>query len=160
MAPSLLFDISSLDLDSVAYDTTEIEKTNPHRGEMRLLDKIVYYDPDPNQESALAYLDIRPDAFWTAGHIPGRPIFPGVMVVEAAAQLSSFVCLKRMEGDQTFMGFAGADKIKFRGQVAPGDRLWILCQQQEFRRRRCICKTQALVNGTLVYEGTITGMPM
>lgn len=157
MAPSLLIDISQVDLSQVAFDAAEIEKVNPHRGAMRLLDGIIYHDPDGTRD--VAYKDVRDDEFWVAGHIPGRPIFPGVLMVEAAAQLASFMCLRRMSGEH-FMGFAGVDEVKFRGQVKPGDRLILLSVQTELRRRRSICKTQALVNGTLVYEGTITGMPM
>lgn len=157
MAPSLLFDISQIDLSQVVFDVAAIERINPHRGAMRMLDGIIYHDEVGVRD--VAFKDIGEDEFWVPGHIPGRPIFPGVLMIEAAAQLASFVCLQLMEG-QHFMGFAGVDDVKFRGQVKPGDRLILLSVQTEFRRRRCICKTQGLVDGTLVYEGTITGMPM
>ncbi len=107
----------------------------------------------------MAYKDIREDEFWVAGHIPGQPIFPGVLMIEAGAQLASFSCLQRMPG-QAFMGFAGVECVKFRGQVFPGDRLYILLKEREFRRRRCVCDIQGLCRGTQVFEGVITGMPM
>ncbi len=157
MAPQLLFDISGIDLEKNVYTTADIERVNPHRGAMRMIDAIVYQSDD--HKRFIAYKDIRQDAFWVPGHIPGRPIFPGVLMIEAGAQLSSFMCLS-LTPKQSFMGFAGVDDVKFRGQVVPGDRLYILCEQLEFRPRRSICKTQGLVNNRLVFEATITGMPM
>jgi 3-hydroxyacyl-[acyl-carrier-protein] dehydratase len=155
MAPPLLFDISTLDFAHPMFDTQGVEQVNPHRGHMRLIDAVVYH----HELETVAYKDVRHDEFWVQGHIPGRPVFPGVLMIEAAAQVASFISLLKL-GGQSFMGFAGVDDVKFRGQVVPGDRLIILCKELEFRPRRCICATQGLVNGNLVFEATITGMPM
>lgn len=157
MVPPLLFDIASLDLNHVAYDTAAVEKVNPHRGHMRMLDGIIYLKEGAT--AGLAYKDVKADEFWVAGHIPGRPIFPGVLMIEAAAQLASFCTLLRLK-DQQFMGFVGCEDVKFRGQVTPGDRLLILGQETEFRPRRITCRAQILAKGSLVFEGTIVGMPM
>jgi len=157
MAPSLLFDISGVDLDKVIYDVPAIEAVNPHRGNLRLLDGICYESEDC--VDYVAYKDIGDDEFWVEGHIPGRPIFPGVLMIEAAAQLSSFITLKKL-GDEAFMGFAGVDEVKFRGQVVPGDRFVLVVRETEHRRRRSVSRAQGLVNGSLVFEGKITGMPM
>ncbi|WP_200761729.1 3-hydroxyacyl-ACP dehydratase FabZ family protein [Poriferisphaera corsica] len=138
-------------------DVSFIESINPHRGCMRLLDGIIYEDIPTGE--LIAFKDIGDDEFWVPGHIPGRPIFPGVLMIEAAAQLASYMCLQKLV-DQDFMGFAGVDSVKFRGQVRPGDRLHILIKETEFRRRRCVCKSQGLVDGNLVFEAIITGMPM
>ena len=157
MAPSLLFDLQGIDLERDLYDTAAVEAINPHRGAMRLIDAVVYESDD--QIDYVAYNDIGHDEFWVPGHIPGRPIFPGVLMIEAAAQLSSFITLKKL-GEPAFMGFAGVDDVKFRGQVKPGDRLIILAHEIENRRRRSICQTQGLVDGNLVFEATIRGMRM
>ncbi|MEM8738751.1 MAG: 3-hydroxyacyl-ACP dehydratase FabZ family protein [Planctomycetota bacterium] len=157
MAPTVLFDLESLDLSQPVYDTAAIEAINPHRGAMRLIDEILYESPDCIDY--IAAKDIGDAEFWVEGHIPGRPIFPGVLMIEAAAQLSSFITLKKMTGE-AFMGFAGVDGVKFRGQVVPGDRLLILIRETEHRRRRCTCLAQGIVNGNLVFEATIQGMPM
>jgi 3-hydroxyacyl-[acyl-carrier-protein] dehydratase len=162
MAPSLLFDLSDHLDGPPALDAGAIEAINPHRGQMRLLDGIAWHN-EP-WKSALAYHDVPDDAFWCAGHIPGRPIFPGVLMIEAAAQLASILLIEQVRAaglePPKFVGFAGVDDVKFRGQVTPGDRLYILGKEIKFKPRRCICATQAIVNGTLVYEGTITGMPI
>ncbi len=157
MAPTLLFDISGLDFDRDLYDAAAIEAVNPHRGVMRLLDGIVYESED--RRDYVAYKNIGHDEFWVEGHIPGRPIFPGVLMIEAAAQLCSFLTLKKM-GDEAFMGFGGVDAVKFRGQVKPGDQMLFLVRETEHRRRRCTSLTQGVVNGQVVFEGTIYGMPM
>ena len=87
MAPSLLFDLSKYDLNTVKFGVDVIESINPHRGAMRLLDGV--YDCNLQAPAeVLAYKDIRDDEFWVPGHVPGRPLFPGVLMLEAAAQLA------------------------------------------------------------------------
>lgn len=157
MAPQIIFDISDIDLNQVQHDAAAIEKVNPHRGAMRLVDGIIWASPDFKR--VLAYRDVRADEFWVDGHIPGRPIFPGVLMIEAAAQVASFATLSRLKGER-FMGFAGVTDVKFRGQVVPGDRLILLGLETDFRPRRVICAAQGWVRGSLVFEAMITGMPM
>ena len=89
--------------------------------------------PTPDDSRLLgAYYDVPEDAFWVPGHIPGRPIFPGVLMVEAGAQLCSYSCITAFP-EIDFMGFAGVDAVKFRGQVAPGDRLYLALKQVELK---------------------------
>ena len=157
MAPTLLFDIDSIDLNALAMTTADIEAINPHRGPMRLLDGVIWADYDAGH--SVAYRDVRHDEFWNEGHIPGRPIFPGVLMIEAAAQFASLFYLKD-EPDVEFMGFAGVENVKFRGMVTPGDRLILLLNEIERRKRRCKCEIQGMVNGNLVFEAMVIGMPM
>ncbi len=157
MPPSALYDLSSLDPDRVLYDAAEIEKINPHRGVMRLIDHVIWESPE--RDGIVAVKRAHADEFWVPGHIPGRPLFPGVLQIEAAAQASSFVVLRR-EDDQEFMGFVACDGFKFRGHVTPGDTLLVLAQQVDFRKRRQQCLVQGYVEGQMVFEGSITGMPM
>ena len=155
MPPPLIFDITKYDLDQVQFDINAIEQVNPHRHPMRLLDGVIFMD----DTRAIAFHDVRSDEFWVEGHIPGRPVMPGVLIIEIVAQTASFYMLKRLES-ANFLGFVGATDIKFRGQVQPGDRLVVLSEITDIRPRRCVCKAQCLVGDTLVFEGTITGMPM
>ncbi|MEM9415902.1 MAG: 3-hydroxyacyl-ACP dehydratase FabZ family protein [Planctomycetota bacterium] len=157
MAPSLLYDLSQYDLTKEARDAAFIESVNPHRGDMRLLDGIIWEDIPTSR--AIAYKDVRDDEFWVPGHIPGRPIFPGVLMVEAAAQLASYLTLRLFE-DLDFLGFAGVDAVKFRGTVTPGDRLYILIEGTNMKPRRSICNAQGIVGDRLVFEAKITGMPV
>ncbi len=122
---------------------------------MRLIDGITYFKSDVPSE-IIAYKDIGHDEFWISGHLPGRPLFPGVLMIEAAAQLASFVSLRRLK--EGFLGFVGVEAVKFRGQVVPGDRLHILAREVKIHRRRSVSEVQGLVNGQLVFEGRIIGM--
>jgi 3-hydroxyacyl-[acyl-carrier-protein] dehydratase len=88
MPPKLLVDLSGIDLTRVAIPIEEIREVNPQRYEMEQLSGIITYRPDLGY--IVAFRDVRPDEFWVRGHIPGRPLFPGVLMIEAAAQLSSF----------------------------------------------------------------------
>src|SRR5205085_6685386 len=88
MPPQLLYDISGIDLNRVAYDLEAIREANPQRGDMEQLNAIVYADPALGR--VIAYKDVRADEFWVEGHIPGRPLLPGVLMLEAAAQMASF----------------------------------------------------------------------
>ena len=124
---------------------------------MRMLDGVLWFEQQTRR--AVAYKDIRADEFWVPGHIPGRPIFPGVLMIEAAAQLASFMTMHYYT-DVDFLGFAACDSVKFRGQVVPGDRLILLGEGIQVKRRRSICAVQGVNQDTLVFEGKITGMPM
>jgi len=157
MAPSFLVDMSKVDLDRVMFAVQDIEKLNPHRGAMRMLDGVTWQSEDGF--FAIAWKDIRDDEFWVPGHIPGRPVFPGVLMIEVAAQMCSFMYQRRLSAPR-FLGFVGVDDVKFRGQVVPGDRFWILAEELEFKARRAICRCQGVVDGNLVFEGTIRGMPI
>ena len=157
MVPPLLFDLSGIDLDHVLHGVDAIERINPHRGLMRLLDGINYIDE--GMTKAVAFRDVCNDEFWVPGHIPGRPLMPGVLMLEAAAQLANFLMLQRVP-NESFVAFVGVDGAKFRGQVVPGDRLTILGKEVNFRPRRFVCAAQGVVRGNLVFEAEITGMPI
>jgi len=155
MAPQILFDFTVFDFDHPQYDADAIAAVLPHRGDMAQLDAIVHINETLTE--AVAFKDVRDDEFWVKGHIPGRPLFPGVLMIEAAAQLSSFVTCKRLKLD-AFIGFVGADEVKFRTQVFPGDRLTLLTQEVKFSPRRFLCSAQGLVNGSIVFEGKLKGI--
>jgi 3-hydroxyacyl-[acyl-carrier-protein] dehydratase len=156
--PPLLIDLSLIDLNHVIYDRHEIEQVNPHRYEMRLLDGIVYANIE--KAELVGFSDIQADAFWVRGHIPGRPMLPGVLMIEAAAQLASFGAKKMMPEEIRFLGFSGIEGVKFRQQVLPGCRLYLLGRFPEFRPRRFTFTAQGVVNGQMVFEATIIGMPI
>jgi 3-hydroxyacyl-[acyl-carrier-protein] dehydratase len=159
--PNLLFDLSAIDLDRVIFDASAIEQVNPQRGDMRHLDGICWVQPPPETGPGLAgvgFKDTRPDEFWVPGHIPGRPLLPGVLMIEAAAQLAAFM-IKQFRDEQGFLGFVGCDAVKFRGQVEPGQRLHIIGQETRYRAgRQFTCQTQGVCEGQVVFEGIIRGM--
>ena len=151
----LLFDISDIDMTAVIADVAQIEKVNPQQGDMRQLDYLIWWNEALT--AAIGVKDIRDDEFWVPGHIPGRPLFPGVMQIEAAAQLSSFVRRSRCK-DDGFLGFTRVKNWSFRGQIVPGDRLVIMTKEVKSNSRRFVCDLQGWVDQKMVFDGSITGM--
>lgn len=156
MPPQLLFDIAGIDLNVVVADQEAIRNVNPQRGDMEHLNGIIWSTPNGR---VIGFKDVRPDEFWVAGHIPGRPLLPGVIMIESAAQLASYYT-KAVLGWEGFIGFAAVEECKFRGQVLPGCRMHLLGLQLETRHRRFRSRFQGLVNGDLVFETTIVGVIM
>jgi 3-hydroxyacyl-[acyl-carrier-protein] dehydratase len=156
MPPSLIFDISGMDLSAVVADQELIRTINPQRGDMEHLNGVNYYNHDGR---IVGYKDVRHDEFWVTGHIPGRPLLPGVLMIEAAAQLASFY-VKGVSKYDGFIGFGGVEDCKFRQQVTPGCRLYLIAQQEHARHRRFKSRMQGIVNGQIVFEATIIGAVM
>jgi len=160
MPPPLLFDLSQIDLKAnPVFDKEAIDKVNPQRFEMQQLDGILWYDKE--KRLILGYKDVREDEFWIRGHIPGRPVMPAVIMVEAAAQLSSFFT-KQVYEEKGFIGFAGIDTAKFRSIVEPGQRLYLLGHITKYKRRKntthVTISVQGIVENTMVFEAVISGM--
>ncbi len=155
MPPKLLFNIDDIDLNRVLFGKEEILKFNPQDFEMQQLDGVVWYDKENHY--SLGFKDITDNEFWVRGHIPGRPIMPGVIMIEAAAQLSS-VYMKKIYGLEGFIGFAAIDSASFRGTVVPGDRLYMLCHISKMRSRKYTATVQGIVNGQMVFDCEISGM--
>ncbi|HMQ16759.1 MAG TPA: beta-hydroxyacyl-ACP dehydratase [Phycisphaerae bacterium] len=157
MPPPAIISPSTLDFSHPLADRDAVMRVNPHRHEFQLVDAVLFCDTSTGLFAG--YHDVRPDAWWTRGHIPGRPLFPGVLMIEAAAQLCSFARNRMLHG-AAFIGFVGVDDVKFRGTVEPPCRLVITGRSVEVKPRRFISDTQGFVGETMVFEGRITGMPV
>ena len=127
-----------------------VERVNPHRYEFALLDAVLLVDAE--RRVLAGYHDVREDAFWVRGHIPGRPLMPGVLMIEVCAQLASYAYHHAFP-DRGFLGFGGADAIKFRGAVQPPARFVIVGRMKELRPRRMVCEMQGFVDDTMVFRG-------
>src|SRR5215210_3938369 len=90
MPPAAIIDPRTLATSAVLYDLEAIRRGNPQRFEMEQLSAIIHLDRDAHVIAG--YKDVRPDEFWVRSHLPGRPLMPGVLICEAAAQLCGFYC--------------------------------------------------------------------
>ena len=157
MATEFIFDLSTIDVNAIRYGKEQLDECLPQCGHMRQCDAILWHDDEFT--AAIGKKMVRDDEFWVPGHIPGRPLLPGVLMIEAVAQMASFLNTKsgRVKG---FLGFTRCDDVSFRGQVVPGDTLILMAKLLEFNRRRFVSHCQGVVNGKLVFDGKVTGMSM
>ncbi len=147
------------DLERVIADIHEIRRWNRQRFEMEQLTAIVH--EDQGRGLCVGYKDVTPDEFWARGHFPTRPLMPGVLMCEAAAQLSSYYTQKHDLLDAKVIGFGGLEEVRFREPVVPGDRLVIAVERVRVRPRAMIvCRFQGLVRESIVVDGIIKGVPL
>ncbi len=149
-----MYDVSTIDVTRPLLDRAKIATILPHRGTMALLDGIAVLNAA--EMLVVGWMDVPADAFWTPGHFPGTPLLPGVLLVEASAQLS-LVGYKTVEPSiaDRLVVFGGIDDVRFRGAVRPGDRVFLIAKMTETTRRGARCSTQGVVAGRLVYEGEV-----
>ena len=161
MAAPLMVNLDEIDQSCNEYTAEDVRKYIPQRYEFEQVTGVFKIFRDLPEPIGVGYRDVGHDEFWIRGHIPGRPLFPGVFMLEAAAQLSTFM-FKVLSGDDPsrFLGFGGLEDVRFRGVVAPGDRLFLLTKMLEARSRRCTFFTQGAVNGKLVFDARVIGVPV
>ncbi len=154
----VIVDFSEFDESKPIATREQIDAVNPHRDHLALLDGILYEDFE--QGKAVGYYDVREDEFWVSGHFPGRPIMPGVVTCECAAQLCSYFA-KRSKLLESLIGLGGLDEVRFRGPVLPGDRLITMLEKVKGRQNMLIVgRFQCFVRQELVVEGFIRGVAL
>ncbi|MEQ8787182.1 MAG: 3-hydroxyacyl-ACP dehydratase FabZ family protein [Pirellulaceae bacterium] len=155
----LLVDLAKVDLSQVTADTEAIRQFNPQRFEMEQLTAIVLEDRE--EDICVGYKDVTDQEFWCRGHMPGMPLMPGVMMLEATAQMCSYFVQKYDLLKADMVGFGGLEEVHFRGPVVPGDRLVLICKLTKVRPRRMIvCEFQGVVGEDLVVDGVLKGIPL
>jgi 3-hydroxyacyl-[acyl-carrier-protein] dehydratase len=154
-----LVDFSQVDFDQTVASLEDIRRINPQRFEMEQLTAVVYVDE--REYSCVGYKDTSETDFWVRGHMPGMPLMPGVVMLEAIAQLCSFVTQRYDLLGSEMVGFGGLEDVRFRGVVLPGDRLIVMCKLDKVRRGRMIvCQFQGVVKDQIVVEGSLKGIPI
>jgi 3-hydroxyacyl-[acyl-carrier-protein] dehydratase len=131
----------------------EIEAVLPHRDPFLLLDEVVELEPG---ERVVARKRVRPDEWYLSGHFPGRPIMPGVLIVEAMAQAGAVAVLSEEANRGKLALFAGIDGVRFKRVVEPGDELELTCDLERVRGPIGRGKATAKVDGQLAARGTLT----
>ena len=147
--------MNDLSLNTTIMDVTEIKKYLPHRYPFLLVDRVVSLVLG---ESIIAYKNITGNEAVFNGHFPQAPIFPGVLIVEALAQAAGILGFKTMgktpEEGSVYL-FAGADDVRFKRQVVPGDRLQLEATIVSEKRGIWKFECKASVDGDLVARATI-----
>lgn len=131
----------------------EIEEIIPHRDPFLLLDEVTVIEPGVR---VVAVKRVREDEWFLRGHFPGRPIMPGVLMVEALAQAGAVAVLAQEENRGKLALFAGIEDIRFKRLVVPGDELELTCEVERVRGPIGRGKVRATVNGELAVRGTLT----
>lgn len=136
-------------------DVKEIREYLPHRYPFLLVDRVVEL-VEGDVIRAYKNVSINEDIF--NGHFPQAPIFPGVMIVEAMAQAAGILGFKTLDkkpADGSIYLFAGADNVRFKRQVIPGDKLELEAKVISARRGIWKFECRAMVEGTLAASATI-----
>ena len=134
-------------------DRAAIEEILPHRDPFLPIDEVVELEPG---RRVVARKRVRPDEWYLAGHFPGRPIMPGVLIVEAMAQTGAVAVLCDEEYRGRLALFAGIDGVRFKRIVEPGDELELTCEIERSRGPVGKGKAEARVHGELAARGTLT----
>ncbi len=136
-------------------DIYEIMEMLPHRYPFLLVDKIL--EADKNHVKALKNVTINEPFF--QGHFPGKPVMPGVLIVESMAQSAVALIVNFIENPKDYLFyFMKIDKVKFRKPVVPGDTIIHEITLEKERGTMVVIKGKSYVDGKLVCEGELTAM--
>ena len=137
----------------VPFGRAGIEAILPHRDPFLLLDEVLELDPG---RRVVARREVRAEDPWFAGHFPGRPVMPGVLIVEAMAQAGAVAVLYEEANRGKIAFFAGIDDCRFKRVVEPGDTLTLTCEIDQVRGPIGRGKATAYVGDELAARGTLT----
>jgi beta-hydroxyacyl-ACP dehydratase FabZ len=135
-------------------DVTQIQAILPHRYPFLLVDRIIEYEP---RKRVVGIKNVSLNEPFFAGHFPGAPVMPGVLIVEAMAQTAGVMMLASLPDRETkLVFFTGIDSAKFRRPVVPGDQLRLELTVLKLRPRYIKLRGEAYVDGQLVAEAGIS----
>jgi 3-hydroxyacyl-[acyl-carrier-protein] dehydratase len=135
------------------FDVVEIQKYLPHRYPFLLVDSILEVE---REKRIVGIKNITINEWYFQGHFPGAPIMPGVLIIEALAQLGGFLLLLEIpDRDKKLLYFVAVDGARFRRPVVPGDQLRLEAKVLSWRGDFCKLEGKATVNGQLAAEGTV-----
>ena len=135
------------------FGREQIESIIPHRDPFLFLDEVLELEPG---KRIVARKRVRPDEWFFPGHFPGRPIMPGVIMVEALAQAGAVAVLSEEENRGKLALFAGIDDVRFKRVVEPGDELTLECDLETVRGPIGRGRAVARVGSELAVRGTLT----
>ena len=137
----------------MSLDSIQIQEIIPHRPPFLLVDRILELEAG---QSTVGLKNVSIDEWFFVGHFPGNPVMPGVLIVEALAQVGSVAILALPENQGKIPYFAAIDGVRFRRPVRPGDVLRLEVGLNKMRRGVGKGTARALVDGDVVTEGELT----
>jgi 3-hydroxyacyl-[acyl-carrier-protein] dehydratase len=159
MSADAEIDVTQLDLANPIAGIEQIREALPHRFEMEMLTAIVLLDPA--RKLIVGYKDLRPDDFWARGHMPGYPLFPGVLMCEAAAQLCCYYNVAQQINDPgALLGLGGIEEARFHRPVRPGERLVLVGRGLKLHRRMTKFRVTGYVGEERAFETLVLGVPI
>lgn len=138
-------------------DVVRIMERIPHRYPFLLIDKVVEVEPF---ERAHGVKCVSINESFFQGHFPGKPVMPGVLIIEAMAQTAAVMVVSSLgpESEGKLVYFMSVDEAKFRRPVEPGDKIDIMVSKKQNRGQVWKFKGEAIVDGKLVAEATFAAM--
>jgi len=133
-------------------DIQEIMELIPHRYPFLLIDRVIELIPG---EKAVGIKNVTANEWFFQGHFPGMPVMPGVLILEALAQLGAVIVLQDQDNRGKIPVFTGVDKLRFRRQVVTGDQLRLEAELYKVKGRMGKGFVRALVEDKVAVEGEI-----
>ena len=133
----------------------DIKKILPHRYPFLLVDRVTTCD---GVKTIQGYKNVTGNEEFFQGHFPGNPVMPGVLVIEAMAQLGAVLLMQRFVGQGVYAYFAGIEKARFKRTVMPGDRLDLDVLVVRDRGTFAVMEGKASVDGQVAAEATLMCM--
>jgi 3-hydroxyacyl-[acyl-carrier-protein] dehydratase len=140
-------------MSETALNIEEIWEIIPHRYPFLLVDRVTEIN---GYESIKGYKNVSINEPMFEGHFPGKPVFPGVLMLEAMAQLGAVLVLRKLPKEKRMAFYTGIDKARFKRMVVPGDRLDLEVSVTRSRETFVIMEGKAFVEGELAAQATMS----